>query len=111
MTQKLIPLYDRKRALTKSEFLEVVKELSNSTEIKEVFTDTQIIDNRKQYFNVVRIKEFREYPLVIGFVHEKYGRGVELSTYYPKKDSIDEIYSYGYMDVYIRGYSKELNRS
>ena len=104
MTQKLIPIYDRKRALTRAELSEVINELSKKTEVKSISTDTQENNGRKQHFHVITIKEFREYPLVIGFVHEKYGRGIDLSTYFPKQDSQNCI------DIYIRGYAKELNK-
>ena len=107
MAQNLIPTYDRKKALTKTEFSEVVEKLSGKTEVEYVYSVTRVIDGKKQYFYVVRIKEFKEYPSFIGSVHEKYGRGIEISTYFPKVQNTKEMHC---IDIYVRGYAKELDK-
>ena len=108
MTQKLIPLYDRKRALTKKELQEVEKELSQKTEIKWMMTEKRPYESKDHYFYVLKIKEFREYPQFIGDLHAKYGRGIDIVTYHVNKEIFTN--TYGEMLLYIRGYAKEIKK-
>ena len=99
MTIPLIKTNDKKKALTLKEVKEVETNLNTLTEIKVTATDYKFIDGKRVHFYVYRIKKFPTYPQFIGIIHSIYGRGIEIETCY-----VDDTY----MDLYIRGYSKEL---
>ena len=103
MTQKLIPVYDTKKALTKAEFSEVLEVLSEETEVNTVSSTSQIIDGKKQYFYTVVFKKFEMYPIFIGSIHKKYGRSIEISTNFNSDNN-------NCLTLFIRGYAKELKK-
>lgn len=103
MTMPLIKITDRKQALTYEEVQKVTELLNELTEVKVTFTDYKFEGNKKYHFYGLRIKKFPSFPQAIGRIHEMYGRKIDIqTTYVSGKDSED------YLDLYIRGYSKEL---
>ena len=101
MTAPLIKILDKKQALTKKEAQEVEEELRKATEVKATFIVHNLSSNKVEHFHAFRIKKFETYPQFIGLIHEKFGRRVDLNTFYADNE---------YIDLHIRGYAKELNR-
>ena len=96
----LIVTNDRKKALTREEFKEVKKIFESVTEVITTRRNDKRINNKKVYFNCMLIKKFSEFPSIIARVHEKFGRTVEIETYWGHEDDI--------IEVWFRGYSEEL---
>ena len=96
----LIVSNDKKKALTYEEFKEVKKIFESVTEIIITKRNDKRIDNKIVYFNCMLIKKFSEFPSIIAKVHEKFGRTVEIETYWSHEDDI--------IEVWFRGYAKEL---
>lgn len=102
MTTPLIKILDKKQALTKKEVQEVEKTLREQEVLLATYTEDRTIDNKKQYFHGFHIAKFETYPQFIGSIHEQFGRGIEIQTYYSSDVNT--------MNLLIRGYAKELNR-
>lgn len=102
MTMPLIKTTDRRQGLTGAEVDEVALKLKKETDVTLEFSTIKTIDRRNQYFYGYRIKMFPTFPQFIGQVHEKYGRKIDIQVYFIEGTK-------GYVDLYIRGLSKELH--
>ena len=97
----LIVNKDRKEAVTNKEFNIILNIFKGFTEVLTYGADYKYDEDKKVYFYYMRIKLFKHYPVVIGSIHTMYGRKIDIRTFYldREKDTID---------VYIRGYAKEI---
>lgn len=90
---------DNKKALTKEEFNEVRKIFESLTEVISVGRNDKRRDNQKVYFHRLTVKTFPEFVIIIGKIHEMFGRNIEIETFWGEENTLD---------VWFRGYSKEL---
>ena len=90
---------DNKKALTNAEFKEVKKIFEKVTKVIAVRRNDKRVDNHKEYFNCLTVKTFPEFVITIGKIHEMFGRNIEIETFWGEEDTLD---------VWFRGYSKEL---
>ena len=92
----LIKTTDRRQALTYNEMKQIELALKDRTDIVSMGTDYEYIDNKKVHYYWYKIKKFETYPMFIGWVHQQYGRGIDICTLYTDIDNIIEINFRGY---------------
>ena len=96
----LIKTTDRRQALTYNEMQQIELALKDRTDILNSGTDYKVGDKETIYFYWFKIKKFETYPMFIGWVHQQYGRGIDIRTLYTDDEDVIEIN--------FRGYAREL---
>ena len=97
LIRKYVTASDRKKTVSNMEFNSILEELKEVTTIFSTYVEKK----EKEYFYCINLTKFPSYPDFIGKVHSKYGRNIEISTYY---------YSGNTFTVCIRGNSKEVKK-
>ena len=97
----LIKTSDKRQSFTHNEVLQIALALKDRTEVLSSGTDYTYESDKKVYFYWYRIKKFTEFPSFIGWVHQQYGRGLDIRTYWNNEEN-------GTIDVYFKGYARDI---
>lgn len=93
-----------RECITKSEYLEVLDLLKKETKVySEVYSSTTVPTGKRLYYYKVEIDIFENLPSFFGTIHANYGRMIDIAIEYTDVNS-SKLY------LYIRGYSKDLNK-
>ena len=97
----LIKTSDRRQTFTYNEVQQISLALKDRTEVLSSGTDYIYEGDKKVYFYWYIIKKFTELPSFIGWVHQQYGRGLDIRTYWNNEEKET-------INVYFRGYARDI---
>lgn len=84
-----------KKCITYKEFQEVEKMFGD----RVLLTGSDYDDKTNRVFYYLKFMLFAEYPLLIRDIHDRFGRDIEIETFWDKEPLLE---------VYIRGYRNEI---
>lgn len=97
----LIKSLGKRQTFTYNEVQQIALALKDRTEVLCSGTDYTYESDKKVYFYWYRIKKFTEFPSFVGWVHQQYGRSLDIRTYWNNEEK-------GTIDVYFKGYARDI---